>query len=149
MGVDGLLLRADQPDRHLAFLKREQPAAAAMAVSVMPSSWNSRVSARLRADDEEPRSVGRGVDVRGLNLPIDFPLFRGKPIEIQLRCRRQCFDDVLDRILVHAVPEVEQQDGHFGVGQELRNNASPREVLAKPRGSWQNRRCEPGLRSGR
>jgi hypothetical protein len=60
-----------------------------MAVSVMPSSWNAVQVGMVARDDEEPRPVGRGVDVRGLDLAVDALLFLGQLVEVQLGGRRQ------------------------------------------------------------
>ena len=68
--------------------------------------------------------------VRRLDLAVDGLLFGRQAVEIELGRRRQRFDDVLQRILVDAVPEVEELHRDFGVGQELLVDVALPEVLA-------------------
>ncbi len=66
----------------------------------------------------------------GLDLAIDPLLLDGQTVEIELRGRSQGLDDVLHRVPVHAVPQIEQQHRDFGVGQESREDIALSEVLA-------------------
>ena len=81
-------------------------------------------------DDEEPGAVGRGVDVRRLDLPVDPLLLGRQAVEVQLGRRRQGLDDVLERIVVDPVPQIEQQHRDFGVGEELREDVAAGQVFA-------------------
>ena len=68
--------------------------------------------------------------MRRLYLPVDGLLLRRQLVEIQFGCRRQRLDDVLQRILVNAVPQIEQLDRDFGVGQELLADISLPQIFA-------------------
>ena len=65
-----------------------------------------------------------------LDLAIDPLLLDRQPIEVQLGGRGQGLDDVLDRILVNPIPEVEQQHRDLGVGEESREKVPRGQVLA-------------------
>ena len=69
-GVDGLLLRADQADRDLALLKREDLRPQHRGVGDADQLELARLG-QAAGDDEEPRAVGRAVHVRRLDLAVD------------------------------------------------------------------------------
>ena len=96
-GVDGLLLGTDQTDGDLALLQREDLRAEHRRVGNAHQLELLRLG-EAAGDDEEPRPVGRGVDVRRLDLPIDPLLLGRQAVEVGLRGRRQGLDDVLHRI---------------------------------------------------
>jgi len=48
----------------------------------------------------------------------------------ELRGGRQGLDDVLQRILVHAVPQVEKLHRNFGIGEELLADVALPQILA-------------------
>ena len=107
-GVDGLLLRTDEADLHLAAVgegEHLRPQHRRVGDAEQLHAFLVGVVAR---DDEEPGTVRRGVDVSGLDLPIDPLLFQRKLVEIQLRGRGQSLNDVFQRVLVDPVPQVEQ-----------------------------------------
>jgi len=129
-GVDGLLLRADEADLHVAAVGQGEhlrPQHRRVGDTEKLHALLVRVIAR---DDEEPGTVGRGVDVSRLDLAID-PLFLWrKLVEIQLGGRGQRLDDVLERVLVHAVPQIEELHRHLGVSEELLLDVALAQVLA-------------------
>ena len=57
-------------------------------------------------DDEEPRAVRRAVNVRRLDRPVNFLLFRRQTVKIHFAGRRQRLDDVLKGISINPVPQV-------------------------------------------
>ena len=67
--------------------------------------------------------------MRRLDLAVDPLLLRREAVEIQFRRRRQGLDDVLHRVAVHPVPEIEQEHGDLRVGEELRENVAPGQIL--------------------
>ena len=71
----------------------------------------------IAGDDEEPRTIGRAVDVRGLDSPVNFLLLRVEPVEVQFRGGREGLDDILQRIMVGPGEQVEQLGGHLRVGE--------------------------------
>ncbi len=129
-GVDGLLLRANEADLHLA--------AVGQGEHLRPQHRRVGDAEKLHAllvgvvarDDEEPGTIGRGVDVGRLNLAVDALLFRRKLVEIQLGGRGQRLDDVLQRVLVDPVPQIEELHRHLGVGEELLLDVALAQVLA-------------------
>ena len=70
------------------------------------------------------------MNVGGLDLPVDDLLLGRQLVEIQLRGGRQGLDDVLQRILVDAVPQIEELDGNLRVGEELLADVALPQVLA-------------------
>ena len=129
-GVDGLLLGANQTDLHVATIRqREHLRSQHGRVGDAEQLHATKVGVVAR-DDEEPRPVGRGVDVRGLDLAVDALLFLGQLIEVELRRRREGLDDVLERILVDAIPQVEELGRHLGIGQELLLDIALAQVFA-------------------
>jgi len=75
-------------------------------------------------DEEEPRPIGRSVDVDGPQHPVDALLAGREQGEVALGGRRQRLDHVLGRIAVDAVEEVVREDRDLGVGQEERVDAA-------------------------
>jgi hypothetical protein len=69
------------------------------------------------------------MNVRCLDPSIDALLVVGELIKVELRCRCERFDDVLQRVLVDPRPQVEEQDRDLGVGEELRSDVALQEVL--------------------
>ncbi len=116
-GVDGLLLRADEADLDVAGVRqREHLRAQHRGVG---DTHELQPVVLVAGDDEEPRAIGRRVDVRGRDLPVDALLLGRELVEVVLGGRRQRLDDVLERVLVDPVPQIEQLDRDLGVGEEL------------------------------
>ena len=90
----------------------------------MPIKLELVLAGEVAGDDEEPRAVGRAVDVRRLDRPVDLLLLRRQPVEVQLGGRRQRLDDVFQRIMVGPVQQIEQQRRDFRVGEELRDRCA-------------------------
>ena len=57
-------------------------------------------------------------------------LLRRQLVEVVLGGRRQRLDDVLERILVHPVPQIEELHRDLGVGEELLADVPLPQVLA-------------------
>ena len=128
-GVDGLLLGADQADLDLAAVGKGEDLRAQHG-RVGDAQQLELVAVLAAGDDEEPGTVRRGVNVGRLDLPVDDLLFRRQLVEIELGGGGQGLDDVLQRVLVDAVPQVEELDRYLGVGEELLADVALAQVLA-------------------
>ena len=117
-GVDGLLFGADQADLHFAVLQGEDlgPEHGGVGDADELETVFVRV---VPGDDEEPGAVGGAVDVGGLEMPVNPLALRLQEVEVPLGGGGHGLDDVFQGEAVEAVPEVEGQDRHLGVRQEL------------------------------
>ena len=127
--IDRLLLGRHQSDGHLALLQRKDLRPQHRGVGDAEQANAVRIGLRRR-DDEEPRPVGRAAHVHPLDCAVHLFLLFREPVEIEFRGRRDGFDRVLERIAVRARQQVEQQHGHFRVGQKQRRDAVLAQVLA-------------------
>ncbi len=127
--VDCLLLRGGQPygtrtmpqgkdlrSQHARVRDPDEP--------VGPLPWRG-----LR-DEEEPGAVGGAADVHGLLQPIDLLPVQREEREVPLRRGRQRLDDVLQRVAVRPVQQIEDKHRHLGVRQEELGDVPRRQVLA-------------------
>ena len=101
-----------------------------MAVSVMPSSWNCFWSGWLRAMMKNQGPSGDAWMWVAWICAVDALLLRRQLVEVELGGRRQRLDDVLQRVLVDAVPQVEELHRDLGVGEELLADVALPQVLA-------------------
>ena len=129
-GVDGLLLRADETDLHVATVGQGEHLRSQHRRVGDAEQLHALLVGVVARDDEEPGTVGRGMDVGRLNLTVNPLLLWRKLVEIQLGGRGQRLDDVLQRVLVHAVPQIEELHRHLGIGEELLFDIALAQVLA-------------------
>ena len=130
-GVDGLLLRADQADLHVAAVgQREDLRPQHRGVGDAQQLECAAGRAWLRAMMKNHGPSGEPWMCVAWICAVDPLLLRGQLIEVQLGRRRQRLDDVLQRVLVDAVPQVEELHRDLGVGQELRADVALPQVLA-------------------
>ena len=127
-GVDGLFFRADQAHLDLAVAEGKHLRPQHRGVGDA-HQLELLLAGQIAGDDEEPRAVGRAVDVGGLDGAVNLLLLRVEPVEVQFRGRRQGLDDVFERIMIGPGEQVEQQRGDFRVGEELRINMPLLEVF--------------------
>ncbi len=128
-GVDGLLLRADEADLHFAFGEGED--LGAQHGGVGDADEVEAVAVRVGpGDDEEPGPVRRAVDVGGLEMPVNPLALRGEQVEVPLRGGGHGFDDVLQGVAVEPVPQVEGEDRHLGIREELRVEVALAQIFA-------------------
>ena len=113
--VDDLLLRGAERDAHLAPLVGEHLRAQHARVS---DSQQPVHSCFLLCDDEEPRPIGRAVDVRLLDGVVDLLFLVGEHHEVELTGGCHRLDQVLQRISVHPAVQVVSECRHLGVGEE-------------------------------
>jgi hypothetical protein len=64
-----------------------------------------------------------------LDPTVDTLLVLGELVKVELRCRRERFDDVFQRVLVDPRPQVEELDRDLGVSEELRADVALQQVL--------------------
>jgi hypothetical protein len=129
-GVDGLLFRANQTDLHLATVRQGEYLRAQHRCVGDTEQLHPIQIGMVARDDEEPRPVGRGVNVRGLDFAIDALFFLGQLIEIQLRGGREGLDDVFEWVLVDAIPQIEELRRHLGIGEELLLDVALAQIFA-------------------
>jgi hypothetical protein len=70
------------------------------------------------------------VNAGGLDLPVNALLVGWQEIKVPLRGGGQGLDDILQGIAVQPVPQVEEEDRHLGVREELREKVALAQVLA-------------------
>ena len=98
----------------------------------MPSSCHVAASGWLRAMMKNQGPSGlpcRWVCWIGA---VERLLLRRQHVEVPLGGRRQRLQQHLQRVAVDAVPQVEQQHAHLGVGQEQRHDVALAQVLGDP-----------------
>ena len=129
-GVDGLLLRADQADLHLAAVRQGEDLRPQHGRVGDAQQLELRSSGWLRAMMKNHGPSGEAWMCVAWICAVDPLLLRRQLVEVQLGRRRQGLDDVLERVLVDPVPQVEEQDRDLGVGQELLADVALAQVLA-------------------
>ncbi|OPX58883.1 MAG: hypothetical protein A4E30_01411 [Methanomassiliicoccales archaeon PtaB.Bin215] len=128
-GIDGLLLRADEPDLHLSFHQGEDLGSQHGRVGDADQLELALIEL-VAGDNEEPRTVRGAVYVGPLDGLVEGLLVLRQGVEVPFGGGCQRLDYVFERIAIRPIEQIEQEHRYLGVREEQGHDVLLRQIFA-------------------